>query len=118
MEWRQTLNTEYSLITLETDVEDDDIYKTGFSTIGKEFDYKLDQLRYCKDGEYYTVFDNIYITATGFITSEGMGQYSDMDKINMGNLSNTTLSQILATYGTPVMGAPRIVLEEDASKIR
>lgn len=102
----------------ETDVKDEDIYKTGFSTIGKEFDYKLDQLRYYNEGEYYIVFDNIYITATGFITSEGMGQYSDMDKINMGKLSNTTLSQVLATYGTPVMGTPRIVLEGDTFKIR
>ena len=31
----------------------------------------------------------------------------------MGHLSNTTLSEILATYGTPVMNAPRIVLEKN-----
>ncbi|MBQ6282954.1 MAG: radical SAM protein [Bacilli bacterium] len=97
----------------EKDVDDEDIYKTGFATIGKDFNYKLDQLRYCKDGEYYMVIDNMYITSTGFITSEGMGQYSDMDRINMGHLSNTTLSEILATYGTPVMNAPRIVLEKN-----
>ncbi len=102
----------------EKDVEDKDIYKTGFATIGKEFNYKLDQLRYCKDGEYYMVIDNMYITATGFITSEGMGQYSDMDRINMGHLSNTTISEILATYGTSVMHAPKIVLENDAPKKR
>ena len=102
----------------ETNIEEKDIYKTGFSTIGKDFDYKLDQLRYCKDGEYYMVLDNMYITATGFVTSEGMGQYSDMDKINMGHLSNITISEILATYGTPVMNSPRIVLEEDLPKKR
>ena len=97
----------------EKDVDDEDIYKTGFATIGKDFNYKLDQLRYCKFGDYYMVIDNMYITATGFITNEGMGQYSDMDRINMGHLSNTTLSEILATYGTPVMNAPRIVLEKN-----
>lgn len=102
----------------EKDVEDKDIYKTGFATIGKDFNYKLDQLRYCKDGEYYTVIDNMYITVTGFITSEGMGQYSDMDRINMGNIYNTTLSKILATYGTPVMNAHRIVFEKDVPKKR
>ncbi len=36
----------------EKDIEEDDIYKTGFSTVGKKFNYKLDQLRYCKNGEY------------------------------------------------------------------
>lgn len=102
----------------EKDIDDKDIYKTGFATIGNDFNYKLDQLGYCKDGEYYMVIDNMYITATGFITSEGMGQYSDMDRINMGHLSNTTLSEILATYGTPVMNAPKIVLENDVHKKR
>lgn len=102
----------------EKDIDDKDIYKTGFATIGKDFNYKLDQLRYCKEGECYMVIDNMYITSTGFITSEGMGQYSDMDRINMGHLSNTTLSEILATYGTPVMNATKIVLENDAHKRR
>ena len=102
----------------EKDVEDKDIYKTGFSSIGKDFNYKLGELRYCQDGEDYMVIDNIYITATGFITSEGMGQYLDMDKINMGNLSNTTLSGILAKYGTPVMRAVKIVLDDELYKKR
>lgn len=102
----------------EISIKDEDIYKTGFSKIGKEFDYKLDQIKYYKTGDCYMVFDNIYITATGYITSEGMGQYSDMDRINMGELSNITLSKVLATYGTPVLNSPKIVLEEDISKTK
>lgn len=100
----------------EKDIEEKDIYKTGFATIGKEFDYKLDRLRYCKDGDAYMVFDNIYITATGFVTSEGMGQYSDMDQINIGHISNTPLEKMLAQYGTPVCNTPKIIYEESKKK--
>ena len=93
----------------EHDIEEKDIYKTGFSTIGKDFDYKLDQLRYCKEGDLYFVIDNIYITAKGYMTSEGMGQYTDMDRINMGHISDTTLQEALSKYGKPVFNAPKIV---------
>ena len=64
------------------------------------------------------VIDNIYVTSTGFITSEGMGQYSDMDRINMGHIADTTVSEILATYGTPVMNTQKIELENVAHKKR
>lgn len=98
----------------EINIDDERIYKTGFATIGKDFNYKLDQLRYFKEGEYYMVIDNIYVTSKGFITSEGMGQYSDMDRINMGHIADTTVSEILATYGTPVMNTQKIELENVA----
>lgn len=41
-------------------ITEKDIYKTGFATVGKEFNYQLDQLRYYKEGENYFVLDNIY----------------------------------------------------------
>ncbi len=100
----------------EIDIDDEDIYKTGFATIGKDFNYKIDQLSYFKEGEYYMVIDNIYVTSTGFITSEGMGQYTDMDRINIGRIADTTVSEILATYGTPVMNTQKIELEKVAHK--
>lgn len=97
----------------ENVIEDEKIYKTGFATMGKEFDYKLDQLRYCKEGDAYIIFDNIYITATGYATSEGMGQYSDMDQINMGHITNTSLEQMLSLYGTPIFNTPAIIYEDN-----
>ena len=90
-------------------IDDKDIYKTGFANTGKNFDYKLDQINYCKDGDFYLVIDNIYITAKGYMTSEGMGQYTDMDRINMGHISDTTLQEALSKYGKPLFNAPKIV---------
>lgn len=100
----------------ETDMEEKDIYKTGFSTIGKDFSYKLNQLRYCKEGDFYFVINNIYITATGYMTSEGMGRYTDMDRINMGHISDTTLQEVLSKYGKPVFSAPKIVYQNSEEK--
>lgn len=93
-------------------VKDEDVYQTGFATEGKEFNYQLNQLRYLLDSEdEYMVIDNLYFTATGYVTSEGMGQYTDMDKINMGHISNTSISEILAKYGTPIFRSPKITLD-------
>ena len=100
----------------ETDVKDEDIYKTGFAKEGKEFDYALLPLKYYKEGEHYYMLDCFYVTSTGFITSEGMGQYTDMDKINMGHISNTTITEILANYGTPVLNTPKIEIESSKKK--
>lgn len=95
----------------EEAIEEKDIYKTGFSSIGKEFNYKLDQLRYFNDGEYCIILDNIYITATGYATSEGNGQYTDMDQINMGHIADTPLEKMLSDYGTPVFNSPKIIYD-------
>lgn len=98
-------------------VKDEDIYQTGFANQGKDFNYQLDQLRYIlNDQDDYWVLDNLYFTANGYITSEGMGQYTDMDRINMGHISNTSISEVLAKYGTPNFGAPKIVLNNDEPK--
>ncbi len=102
----------------EKDIEEKDIYKTGFAIVGKDFNYQLGQLRYCKEGEAYFVIDNIYITATGYATSEGMGQYSDMDQINMGHISDITLEKMLSEYGTPIFNTPKIIYEDVKIKKR
>lgn len=100
----------------EKDIEEKDIYKTGFATVGKEFNYQLDQLRYYKEGENYFVL--IYITATGYATSEGMGQYSDMDQINMGHILDTPLEKMLSEYGSPIFNTPKIIYEDVKFKKR
>ncbi len=101
------------ILLVDKDIDDKNLFKTGFSKIGNEFNYTLKPLRYFKERDYYLVFDNIYITANGFITSEGNGQYEDMDRINMGNISDTSLTKVLANYGVPKAGAPKIEYCED-----
>ena len=96
---------------VDKDTEDKNLFKTGFSEIGNEFNYELKPLRYFQQKEDYFIIDYIYITANGYITSEGNGQYEDMDRINMGHIFNTSLTEIMATYGMPKGGATKIELK-------
>ncbi len=96
------------IVLVDKDTEDSRLFKTGFSKIGNEFNYELKPLRYFEENDYYFVVDNIYITANGYITSEGNGQYEDMDRINMGHISDTSLTKLLATYGVPKANATKI----------
>ena len=96
----------------EYGVKDEKVYKTGFATIGKDFEYQLAPVRYTLDGDAFLVIDNIYVTSTGYVTSEAMGQYTDMDNINMGHISDTSITKMLGLYGTPVMKCPKIEPEK------
>lgn len=91
-----------------TTMENDEIYKTGYSTIGKKFSYQLQPIRYYQESDYYVVPDLLYITAYGDVTSEGMGQYSDMDIHNFGNVSNVSIKDILIKFGYPTYGTNEI----------
>lgn len=93
----------------EHSVSDDKVYRTGFANFGKEFNYKLEDLRYYQEKENYAIIDIVYLTATGYLTSEGMGQYSDMDRINMGHISEINLRDILIKYGKPIFNTEPIV---------
>lgn len=89
-------------------VKEEDIYKTGFSAIGKSFEYKLPSLKYTKESDAYFVLNNIYLTAKGYLTSEGNGQYIDMDTINIGHVSEITIRDALVNYGEAIFDAPPI----------
>ena len=91
------------------EVQDENIYKTGFATFGGDFEYELDRCSYYEADSDFVILDNIYITATGYITSEGMGQYIDMDKTNIGHISNTSLMEVLAKYGDPIFDARKVM---------
>ena len=80
-------------------VSDEKIYKTGLSNIGKKYNYSLDNLKYFDYGDQYYIFGTVYMTARGFITSESIGQYSDMDRINMGHISSMSLKEMIEEYG-------------------
>lgn len=99
-------------ITSTPHLKEEKIYKTGNASIGKDFTYQLDQLRYYKENNIYVVFDLLYITTPGYITTEGMGTYQDMDQINMGHVSNTTIPEILADYGTPIFKTKKLTRED------
>lgn len=94
------------------DLAEKEIHKTGFSTIGSEFYYHLLPLYYYYNGSAYQLLDNFYITANGNVTNLGDGSYQDMDKINMGNIHDMTLVEIIAKYGIPRLGAPKIEIDE------
>ncbi len=104
------------LIISEHDLEDERILKTGLSNFGKEFRYKLNPVVYSLANNDYWIISPIYITATGFITSEGDGAYSDMDKINMGNISNINIEEILYRYGEPVSDRSRVMFHSDTKR--
>lgn len=97
--------------------EEKDIYKTGFATVGKDFNYTLAPLRYFEHHGSYLILDHIYLTATGYLTSEGMGQYTDMDKINMGSVYETSVKDILINFGTPIFDTTPITSTTKQLKI-
>ncbi len=92
----------------ENALSEDDVYKTGFADFGREFNYKLKKLRYCKEKKSYWIIDTLYVTANGYLTSQGDGQYSDMDKINMGHILDINYRDMLIKYGTPVFNTTPI----------
>jgi len=100
-------------ITFKTmEDEEEKIYKTGNATFGRDFDYQLDQLRYYEEKDSYVVFDLLYLTASGYITTEGMGTYQDMDQINTGHVSNVTIPEILVDYGTPIFKTKKLTRDD------
>ena len=98
----------------EYEVKENEILETGLSTTGKKFEYKIEPIWYSNidgNGDYITVFDHLYITANGDITNLGMGQYIDMDKINFGNVADTSIRELLANHGRPILDCPKIESE-------
>ncbi len=95
-------------ITKTKPFEEKNIYKTGLATVGKDFNYELATLHYCENHDSYFILDHIYLTATGYLTSEGMGQYTDMDKINMGSVFDTSIKDILINFGEPIFNTAQI----------
>lgn len=91
-----------------TKMEEQEIYKTGYATVGKNFNYRLNPIRYYQESDYYVVQDLLYITANGNVTSEGMGSYIDMDKHNLGNVNDVTIKDILISFGYPTYGSKEI----------
>lgn len=89
-------------------VKEEDVKKIGFSTTEKPFEYELPLLRYGKYHDAYLVLDNIYLTAKGYLTSEGNGQYIDMDYKNLGYVSEVSVRDVLANYGKDIFDTPPI----------
>lgn len=92
-------------------VNDKYIYKTGFATFGKEFDYKLKPVKFSNEGKDCYIASFLYVTSMGYLTSEGNGKYSDMDNINMGHISEITYEEILEKYGIPLFASKTLSLK-------
>ena len=69
-------------------------------------------MRYYEEKDSYVVFDLLYLTASGYITTEGMGTYQDMDQINTGHVSNVTIPEILVDYGTPIFKTKKLTRDD------
>lgn len=93
---------------LKGPMKEEDIYKTGRSTDGKEFTYTLTPIRYYKKQDSYHTFDYLYVTALGFYEGEGMGSYEDMDRLNMGSVFEKSIEDLLIEYGKPILGTEPI----------
>ena len=79
------------------------LIKTGFSTAGKDFEYALQPLYYWGSNEQSCLISNfIYVTANGYVTSEGMGQYVDMDRVNYGHISSFSFNETFKNNGEPL----------------
>ena len=98
-----------NFIINEFAIEEDEVYQTGLSTYGKEFTYRLKDINYSsKDNETYTIQGELYLTSTGYLTSEGSGEYNDMDIINLGHINNIKFKDVLTKYGKPLFGTKEI----------
>ncbi len=80
------------------DILDDQLILTGRAKdymFGRYFDYKLPKL-IIQSNEFGHLFSNsFYLTATGYITTEGDGEYQDMDKINLGRVEEFTFAGLI-----------------------
>lgn len=63
---------------------------------GRYFNYNLKNINMYSIGTNILVIDdNLYISSTGNITSQGDGSYDDMDKINMGSLEDFSFDNLI-----------------------
>lgn len=84
------------LLITDWDVSKNTIYKTGLSNIGEEYNYELIKLPYfySEEGKCNT-FGALYLTASGYVTTNGNGSYNDMDKINFGRVDDLYIDNLL-----------------------
>lgn len=83
-------------------VRDESLLKTGFSQIGKQFDYSKQKISYYQRDNSLNVLEMPYITVKGYIAPSGDGSYDDIDKSNMGHISETSFEEALYKYGEEV----------------
>ena len=94
---------------LKYTIDDYDIYKTGYSNIGDEYNYSLRELRYYKEPGAYFIVDYLYLCANGLLTSNGMGMYQDMDRINYGFIQDISIENLMCEEGKPIYGRDKII---------
>lgn len=79
------------------DSNDEDILKTGLAKTGKPYTYEVDPIKFLISNNTINVYNAFYLTATGFLTTNGDGEYIDMDINNLGHIKQTDLIDLINT---------------------
>ena len=81
-------------------VPDEKIIKTGNATFGREFEYWLPNNCYVQHlfDENADIQGVVYLTATGYLTSNCEGTYVDMDELNYGLITEISLEDVVMNY--------------------
>lgn len=80
------------------DFFDDEILITGRAKdiiIGNEFDYKLKDINIRRLENTAIFMNTFYLTASGYVTNNGDGEYKDMDLINFGRIEDFSFEELL-----------------------
>lgn len=79
------------------DVLDDEILLAGRAknfVFGRYYDYRLNEILYHNNGIVDIFNNSFYLTATGYVTTNGDGEYNDMDIINLGLINDFTFESL------------------------
>lgn len=71
--------------------------KTGLAKTGKPYTYEVDPIKFLINNNTINVYNAFYLTATGFLTTNGDGEYIDMDINNLGHIKQTDLIDLINT---------------------
>ena len=85
------------------EIDDNTILKTGNSDIGVDYSYKVDPIFFTYTEDELCIYNYLYLSANGNFSTNGMGSYEDMDKLNLGNIKNNSLIDIVNKYGEAML---------------
>ena len=87
------------------------INQAGYSNNGKEIDY-LESVVIMPDGKNSLLISGtIYVTATGHYAVGGDGEYTKMDEINCGHITDVTIHNVIANFGSTKDEKLKTILE-------
>lgn len=85
----------------------DHIWKTGRAEHGEYFEYKIIPMYVQIIMGYLWVMNDLYVTAKGNYETMGDGMYSDMDRIKMGSVFDSSVIDLLSRFGKLTYGSEK-----------